>query len=127
MAYMPYQYYNPYQYQQQAFTPPTIRAEIIQADNEQMIINYPVGAGQSQMFMLRDDSAIYIKSAAANGQTSIAVYQRKAQEQADPYITRAEFEQRLKEVLNNEHIRAVEQSATAKPTGGITTDKKQSE
>ena len=52
---------------QQMMTPPTIRAEIIQVDNEEAAANYPVGAGASQMMIAKDDSAIYVKSANANG------------------------------------------------------------
>lgn len=56
-----------------AMTPPTIRAEIIQVSNgeqgELEAAQYPIGAGQSQMFMARDDSAIFIKTATANGYT----------------------------------------------------------
>lgn len=119
MPYNPY-YYNPYQYQQpqqpQTFTPPTIHAEIVQVDDVTAANNYPVGAGQSQMMIARDDSAIFIKSAAANGQTSLAVYRRE-KEQPKPeinlsnYVTREEFEQRLSAInfqggVNNESVRA---------------------
>lgn len=56
-----------------AMTPPTIRAEIIQVGSgeqgELEAAQYPIGAGQSQMFMARDDSAIYIKTATTNGYT----------------------------------------------------------
>lgn len=131
MPYNPY-YYNPYQYQQpqqpQTFTPPTIHAEIVQVDDMTAASNYPVGAGQSQMMIARDDSAIFIKSAAANGQTSLAVYRRE-KEQPKPeinlsnYITREEFEQRLSTInfnvsretiggINNEPVRATGRKQT---------------
>lgn len=55
----------------QAMTPPTIHAEIIQVSagerGEQEASQYPLGVGQSQMFMAQDDSVIYIKTAAGNG------------------------------------------------------------
>ena len=54
--------------QPQMMTPPTIRAEIVQVDGEDAANRYPVGAGASQMMIARDDSAIYVKTAAANGQ-----------------------------------------------------------
>lgn len=54
-----------------SMTPPTIHAEIIQVSNgeqgELEVIQYPIGAGQSQMFITRDDSVIFIKTATANG------------------------------------------------------------
>ena len=132
MAYTPYQYqyggyYNSlYQQpqqpipQQQPFTAPTIHAEIIQVDDMQAAYNYPVGAGQTQMFMARDDSAFFIKSVLANSQMSFVVYDRRKQEQQKQqtidmtdYITRAEFEQRLKEVSQHEPIRTTKQQRTA--------------
>lgn len=48
-------------------TPPTIHAEIVQVDGEQAATQYPVGAGMSQMMIARDDSAIFVKTATANG------------------------------------------------------------
>lgn len=54
-----------------AMTPPTIHAEIIQVSSgeqgELEAAQYPLGAGQSQMFIKRDDSAVLIKTATANG------------------------------------------------------------
>lgn len=128
MAYTPYQYnpgyYNNYGgyntgyqqyngYQQQApmqpqqqpapqqMTPPTIHAEIIQVVDINAAKDYPVGAGQSQMLMTQDDSAIIIKTALANGKYTYDIYVRQAPEQPKPeinpadYITREEFEQRI--------------------------------
>ena len=127
MAYNPYLYgggyYTPYQYngyqqQQQPpmqpqtmqqpaqqLTPPTIHAEIIQVDSIKAAKDYPVGAGQSQMLMTKDDSAIIIKMALANNQYSYAIYNRQTEEQTIPeinpadYITRAEFEQRIQAIM----------------------------
>ena len=129
MAYTPYQYggyYNTYPYQQyqqttlqQPFTAPTIHAEIIQVDDMQTAYNYPVGTGQTQMFMARDDSAFFIKSVLANSQMSFEVYDRRKQEQQktttvdmNEYVTRTEFEQRLKEVTQHEPIRTTKQQRT---------------
>lgn len=50
-------------------TPPTIHAEIVQVDGETAASQYPVGAGMSQMMIARDDSAIFVKTATANGYT----------------------------------------------------------
>lgn len=128
-TYQPYQY-QPYQFQQQfqqqmqptqmsgansipqQMTPPTIHAEIVQVDGETAAANYPVGVGASQMMIAKDDSAIFIKTATQNGY-DMAVYVRKPSESSKPeneYITRAEFEARIKalsastEVLDNESV-----------------------
>ncbi len=52
-----------------AMTPPTIHAEIVQVDGETAATQYPVGIGMSQMMIARDDSAIFVKTATANGYT----------------------------------------------------------
>lgn len=93
------------QTQQQMMTPPTIHAEIVQVANRQEALNFPVGAGQAQMMMEKDDSAIYIKTAFANGQSNLIEYYRKIEEpettQKD-YVTREEFEQRLLELAKTQ-------------------------
>ena len=112
--YNPYQYNNAYQQQQppqmqsqqaaQQLTPPTIHADIVQIVDIKAADNYPVGAGQSQMLMTQDDSAIIIKSVLANGQTVTTIYKRQNTEPQKPeinlsdYITRDEFERRLTEI-----------------------------
>jgi len=53
----------------QMMTPPTIRAEIVQVDNEAAAERFPVGIGSSQMMIAKDDSAIFVKTASANGYT----------------------------------------------------------
>ena len=85
----------------QMMTPPTIRAEIVQVDGEEAASNYPVGPGSSQMMIAKDDSAIYVKTAYANGQSNLSVYvKRPPAPQEKPvdltaYVTREELEQRL--------------------------------
>ena len=61
----------------QMMTPPTIRAEIVQVEDEKAASNFPVGAGASQMMIARDESAIYIKTAMANGQTTLDVFEKR--------------------------------------------------
>ena len=95
----------PQQAQQQMMTPPTIHAEIVQVNNKSEAMNFPVGAGQAQMMMAKDDSAIFIKTAFANGQSNIVEYIRKAPDPETPpadYITREEFERRLAELAKPE-------------------------
>lgn len=78
-GYVPYNQPSQVQQQnvQQMMTPPTIRAEIIQVDNEDAANNYPVGAGQSQMMIAKDDSAIFVKTATPNGQCTLDVFVKR--------------------------------------------------
>lgn len=64
------------QSQMPQMTPPTIRAEIVQIDDDSVAANYPVNVGASIMLMTKDDSTIFIKSATPNGIT-IAAYDRR--------------------------------------------------
>lgn len=91
MSYQPQMYQQP---QQQLMTPPTIHAEIVQVDNEQAAANYPVGAGASQMMIARDDSAIYVKTALANGQISLEVFEKRAPVPAEPAINPGDYVRR---------------------------------
>ncbi len=96
-----YQPFQMYQQNPQMMTPPTIRAEIVQVDGEQAAAAYPVGAGASQMMIARDDSAIFVKTAGANGQTNLDVFVKRPSKPTTPpfdvsaYVTRDEFEARL--------------------------------
>ena len=100
--YMPQYQYPQYQQQQAAsMTPPTVHADIIQVSSEAEAAAYPVAAGASQMMVAKDDSAIYVKTAFANGQSNLAVYtKRPPTPQPQPvdmtvFVTREELEQRL--------------------------------
>lgn len=115
MGYQPIQmpYYSQYQQPMQqpaqpqqppTMTPPTIRADIVQVDNEQAAANYPVAVGTPQMMMAKDDSAIYVKTAYANGQYQLDVFEKRPPRPQTPpvdmgaYVTRDELEKRLSEV-----------------------------
>lgn len=122
-------FYSPYQQQpvqnlqqpqQQMMTPPTIRAEIVQVGSKAEAANFPVGAGQTQMMIAKDDSAIYIKTAFANGQANLDEYIRKPPEpekSVTDYVTREEFEQRLsalqRKVVSNEQSVSISRTATS--------------
>lgn len=86
---------------QQPLTLPTIHADIVQVDGEQAAANYPVGAGSSQMMIAKDDSAIFVKTAAANGQTVLDVFIKRPpappKPEFDPgkYVTWDKLEERL--------------------------------
>lgn len=120
---MGYQYYPQYQQQfqqpQQAqmMTPPTIRAEIVQVGSRAEAENFPVGAGQTQMMIAKDDSAIYIKTAFANGQATLDEYIKKPPEQEKPlpdYVTREEFEQRIAALMASQQPKAEEKQRKVK-------------
>ena len=83
-------------------TKPTVHADIIQIENEAAGENEPVDAGTSQMMITKDESTILIKSVLANGETTMDIYRKqpKAEKPAEPeYVTRAEFEQRMAEMI----------------------------
>lgn len=112
-TYNPYypQYQNPYlqpqyqqiqqQPQQQTMSPPTVHADIVQVSSEQEGTNFPVAAGASQMMILKDESAIMVKTAFANGQTTLAIYDKRPPAPPEKpvdltlYVTREELESRL--------------------------------
>lgn len=90
--------------QAQMMTPPTIHAEIVQIADRAEAMNFPVGAGQAQMMIAKDDSAIFVKTAFANGQSNLVEYVKKAPEPQTPtadYVTREEFERRLAEIYKS--------------------------
>lgn len=90
--------------QAQMMTPPTIHAEIVQIADRNEASNFPVGAGQAQMMITRDDSSIFVKTAFANGQSNLVEYVKKAPEPQKPaadYVTREEFEKRLAELYKS--------------------------
>lgn len=68
-----------------AMTPPTIHAEIVQVGGEQAAAQYPVGAGMSQMMIAKDDSAIFVKTATANGYTLDVFVKRPPAPEAAPF------------------------------------------
>lgn len=109
-SYQPFGYQNYQQMQgaqmspanQQMMTPPTIRAEIVQVDGEEAANSFPVGAGSSQMMIARDDSAIFVKTAAANGQGyTLDVFVKRPPAPVKPpvdmgaYVTRDELPELL--------------------------------
>lgn len=99
---------NQPQQQQQMMTPPTIRAEIIQVDDEISAENYPVGAGSSQMMIKKDDSEIYVKTVLANNQAVLDVFVKRPKTPPKPafdpdrYVTREELEKRLQAITERD-------------------------
>lgn len=102
----PYQQYQPQpQMQPQTFTPPTIRAEIVQVDSEEAAAQYPVGVGASQMMIAKDDSAIFIKTASQSG-TTLTVYTKRPATPPAPvfrpeeYVRKDEVEKLVAAILS---------------------------
>ena len=61
-------------------TPPTIRAEIIQVEDdgwEGAVDRYPVAAGASQMFMTRSENKIVIKSMGQAGPLPLVIFDKR--------------------------------------------------
>lgn len=85
----------------QTMTPPMVHADIIQVSSEAEAQNYPVALGASQMMVAKDDSAIYVKTAFANGQSNLDVFVKRPPAPPEKpvdmglYVTRDEFEQRI--------------------------------
>lgn len=61
----------------QMLTPPTIRAEIIQIDDEAAVDKFPLGAGASQMFITKAEDKIIIKTMGQNGPLPLDVYEKR--------------------------------------------------
>ena len=86
---------------QQGMTPPTVHADIVQVSGEAEAANYPVAAGASQMMVAKDDSMIFVKTAFANGQSTLDVYVKRPPAAPEKpvdlslYVTREELESRL--------------------------------
>lgn len=104
-----YQYQQPMQTQQpaqqqptqQTMSQPTVHADIIQVESRQFVENWQVAAGTSQMFILRDESAIFVKTAYQNGGYEIKEFAEKQPVQKvdmTNFVTREELEERIKAI-----------------------------
>ena len=81
---------------------PTVHADILQVAEEEAMEKQPVDAGTSQMMITRDETVIGVKSVLANGESTLDIYRKqpKAAKPAEPeYVTRAEFEKRIAEMI----------------------------
>lgn len=75
-------------------TPPTIRAEIIQIDDdgwEDYVEHFPVAGGASQMFMTRSEGKIIIKSTGQTGPLPLIIYDKRPPEPPAPKFDPAEY------------------------------------
>lgn len=82
---------TPQQAQPQAMTPPTVHADIVQVESEQAADAYPVSVGVPQMMIAKDDSAIFVKTAYANGQHTLDVYAKRPKAEPKPPVDFSSF------------------------------------
>lgn len=85
---------------------PTIRAEIKQVDNIEAIDRVPMGAGESGMFMTKDEKNIVIRTMFANGQHSDKIYDERPPAPPAPkfdpsdFVRKDEMDKIVKEALS---------------------------
>lgn len=97
---------QPQQQPAQMMTPPTIRAEIIQIEDEAAVDRFPLGAGQSQMFMTRSEDKIIIKTMGQDGALPLVIYDKRPPAPPAPvfnpkeYVRKDEFDERLNAILD---------------------------
>ena len=80
--------------QNQALTPPTIHADIVQVDGPEGIERYPLAAGATQMFMTKDEQLILIRTQLQNGQHTDEIYDRRPPAPPAAPINPAEYVRR---------------------------------
>lgn len=96
----------PQQQPAQMMTPPTIRAEIIQIEDEAAVDRFPLAAGASQMFMTRAEDKIIIKTMGQDGSLPLVIYDKRPPAPPAPvfdpgeYVRKDEFNERLNAILD---------------------------
>lgn len=75
-------------------TPPTIRAEIIQIEDEAAVDRFPVAGGASQMFMTRAEDKIIIKTMGQDGPLPLIVYEKRPPAPPAPKFDPSEYVRR---------------------------------
>ena len=75
-------------------TPPTIRAEIIQIEDEAAVDRFPLAAGASQMFMTRAEDKIIIKTMGQDGALPLVIYDKRPPAPPAPKFDPAEYVRR---------------------------------
>lgn len=96
----------PQQQAPQMMTPPTIRAEIIQIEDEAAVDRFPLAAGASQMFMTRAEDKIIIKTMGQDGALPLVIYDKRPPAPPAPkfdpreFVRKDEFNERLNAILD---------------------------
>lgn len=108
---------QPQQQPAQMMTPPTIRAEIIQIEDEAAVDRFPLAAGASQMFMTRAEDEIIIKTMGQDGPMPLVIYDKRPPAPPAPvfdpgeYVRKDEFNERLNAILDALEANQKEQPA----------------
>lgn len=108
---------QPQQQPAQMMTPPTIRADIIQIEDEAAVDRFPVAAGASQMFMTRAEDKIIIKTMGQDGALPLVIYDKRPPAPPAPvfnpkeYVRKDEFDERLNAILDALEANQKEQPA----------------
>jgi len=90
------------QQMQQPTSPPMIHADMIETPSEEWARNFNVSSGQTQIFYMRDESAMYVKSVDANGSMEFDVYLKQQPKPAPEYLTREQVEAMIREAKEAE-------------------------
>lgn len=105
-------------------TPPTIRAEIIQIDDEgweNYVDRFPLGPGASQMFMTRSEGNIIIKSMGQTGPLPLVVFDKRPPEPPAPafdpaqYVRKDELEMLVSAAMAAQQSEQATRTATVAP------------
>lgn len=75
-------------------TPPTIRAEIIQIEDEAAVDRFPLAAGASQMFITRAEDEIIIKTMGQDGPMPLTIYDKRPPAPPAPKFDPTEYMRR---------------------------------
>ena len=100
-------------------TPPTIRAEIIQIEDEAAVDRFPLAAGASQMFITRAEDEIIIKTMGQDGALPLVIYDKRPPAPPAPvfdpgeFVRKDEFNERLNAILDTLEENQKEQPAQA--------------
>lgn len=96
-TYQNQQYQQPVQQQSQQ----SRMTEVFAAANEKYVLEFPVAAGTTALFVATDDSFTAIKEASVTGQITVQFYDKRPPAPPEKpvdltaFVTREEFEQRL--------------------------------
>ena len=108
----------------QMMTPPTIRAEIIQVDDdgwENYVERFPLGPGASQMFMTKGEGNIIIKSMGQTGPLPLTIYDKRPPEPPAPmfdpekYVRKDELEMLVSAAMAAQQSEQATRTATVEP------------
>lgn len=65
--------------------------EAVQVQNEKAVMDFPVGAGATKIFLAADDSFLAVKSVTVAGQVMIDMYDKRPPAQPTPEINPSDY------------------------------------